>query len=267
MIPIINKEEELNFTKLIRHNHFNLYEKLTKICSLKTIKNNQYSALMTDKMEWPNIIYNLNFNSKTADLLSELCTKIDTNKLPEFILIDSHAKPDDFDTQVRSHQILPVMRWPGMIFLHNQNTKDKIPPKEFIIRRVTNMEMLKDWISIANTNLFPKKGLNSNEFKALLTQENIQAFLGYFNDKSVSTLLINYHLTTSGLYIASTLPEYSGKGFMSSLINFSISKAKSEGYEYSVIEATPQSHHLYSSLEFQEVCNFDIYWKSQQSSI
>lgn len=264
MTTKLNQKDEQHFSELIRNNHFHLYENLINICSFKAVKNPYFSSIASNNMEWPNMIYDLNFrNNYTDALLKDLSNKIKAKKIPEFILIDSFTKPDDFDIQARKYAILPVMRWPGMIFQSGQKIKTRDVSSNFKIKKVDCLNMLKDWISLANINLFPNKGLSPDVLKALIGKEKIELLLGFLYEKPVSTLLLNYHQDTLGLYMGSTLPDFLGNGFMSSLINFSISEAASKGYTYSILEATRQSSHIYSILGFQYICNFDIYWKSQ----
>ena len=186
-------------------------------------------------------------------------------ELPHLLLIDSLTKPDDFDIKARKHGILPVMRWPGMILdLGNVKKTERNNLPDFEIKKVDDLNLLTEWISISNINFFTKKGLDTASFQPLINTKNIRLFLGIYQKTPVSTILINYNMNTSGIYIASTLPEFTGRGFMSSLINFSIAEAISKGFEYSLLEATRHSYHLYTNLGFQDICNFDIYWKPDE---
>ncbi|MBN2521923.1 MAG: GNAT family N-acetyltransferase [Bacteroidales bacterium] len=264
MNSILNQEKRLFFAKLIRQNHFSLYKNLVDFCSFEFVNTEHYSAIKTN-LEWPNMIYNLDFRFiKTTELLQEISQKIKMKELPNLLLIDSIAKPDDFDIKTRKHGILPVMRWPGMIFDLEYAKTERINLPDFEIRKVDDLNLLTEWISISNRNFFTKKGLDATSLQPIMNAHNIRLFLGIYQKTPASAILINQNMNTSGIYIASTLPEFTGKGFMSALVGFSIAEAVSEGFEYCLLEATRQSYHLYTNIGFQNICNFDIYWKPDE---
>jgi GNAT superfamily N-acetyltransferase len=217
---------------------------------------------MSDQMEWPNMIFDLQLTDDNTDkILTELSKDIHGNELPEFLIIDSLAKTRDFDKAARNAGFMPVMRWPGMIYDLALSEKDTVLPSELAIVKVSNIVSLCEWVAIANKTLFPGKGIDAGIIEPLIYSNEISFFLAYYNNVPVSTILVNYNRETAGLYIVSTLPDYSGRGFMTTLFQFVNIEAYKQGYRFSILEATSQSHRLYTSLGYKDVCNFYIFWK------
>ena len=244
---------------IIRKNHFGLYQNIADSCGLNHHHFDGYSALMAKKSEWPKMIYNV----QCGDIeicLDQITGKIKNREFPHFLIVDTFSKKPDFDALAKRNGFRPVMRWPGMIReLKDPMQYNSLSGLEF--RIVENENRLAQWIRIVNTNLFTNEGLDTDEFASLLRNQEIQFILGEYDKNPCATMLVHYHGNSAGIYCASTLPEYSGKGIMRNFVDRVVFNASNSGYSYAILEANAASFSLYSKAGFREVCNFDIYWK------
>jgi hypothetical protein len=250
------------YGQLIRHNHFNFYKKICENCMVKSGGTKDYKYLMNEQMEWPNLIYDLQLEKDNTDLvMEEIALKIQAEELPRFLIIDSFAKSENFEKAARKSGFMPVMRWPGMVFELNLSENTLILPQDFTISKVQNISELREWVLIVNKTLFPGKGLNAEILGPLLHSTGMSFLLAKYKGTPVSTMLLNTNGNTAGIFMASTLPDFTRKGFMSAILHYVGMDACKQGLSYLILEASGQSHKLYSTFGFKEVCNFDIYWK------
>jgi ribosomal protein S18 acetylase RimI-like enzyme len=265
-MPSLIHEQSDNLIQLVRANHYNFYKEIAENCSIKSGNHGGYKYLMTEQMEWPNMIYDLQLtNDNTIQALENLATVIQSNKVPEFLIIDSAVKNEHFDKSAKLCGFIPIMRWTAMTFQINKTEKIFKLPDDFSISRVNNLKGLKEWISIVNKVLFSREGIMAEVFAPLIYSDKFSFLLGIYKGIPVSTMLVYYMDETAGIYMASTLSDYSGKGFMTAILNFVENEASRCGFKYLTLEANKQSYKLYSSFGFNHVGNFDIYWKNKET--
>jgi ribosomal protein S18 acetylase RimI-like enzyme len=263
MIPPLDPGQPINLLRLVRDNHFNLYKDIAGRCSIISGHENEFKFLMTNEMEWPKMIYDLKLTTETTRTVFEkIESQAKAKKIPDFLIIDSETKTDNFDQISKDFNFIPVMRWPGMA-LNISETKRMplISSLNFSISEVENMDELEQWISIINRTLFTREGIRSKIFEPLILSEKFSFLLGKHNGVPVSTMLVYFYEETVGIYMASTLSEFSHRGFMTALLKYTEEIASSGGYKFLTLEANKQSLKLYLSFGFNDVGNFDIYWK------
>jgi GNAT superfamily N-acetyltransferase len=261
MMPEINNHFLVN---LIRENHFGLYKKIAELPSIKSFQGEDYSYIMTEKAEWPNMIYDLRItNENTAEVLKKISDENELKSYRSYLIIDSISKTIDFDKLARQFSFMPIMRWPGMVHILSESDIYKDAEKSITIKMVNSSKEMSDWINISNRTLFTHQGITVDVFLPVL-DSGIKLYLAYYKDIPAATLLIYNKKETTGIYVASTLPEYRGKGIMSKLISYVNSIAYDCKLKYSILEANANSHKLYTSLGYKTVCNFDIFLKMQK---
>jgi GNAT superfamily N-acetyltransferase len=249
---------------LIKENHFSLYKKIADFPAIKSFQGEEYSFIQTERAEWPNMIYDLRItNENTSAVLKKISNENELKSHRSYLIIDSISKTVDFDKIARQYSFMPIMRWPGMVYILSESDIYNDTEKSITIKMVNSTKEISDWINISNKTLFTYQGITVDVFLPIL-DSGIKLYLAYFNDVPAATLLIHDNEETTGLYVGSTLTEYRGKGIMSRLFNYVNSFAYDNKMRYSILEANANSHKLYTNLGYKTVCNFDIFLKMQK---
>jgi len=258
-------EDKRSLTTLLRQNHFDYYARLNMFCQLPKREFKGFKAILNPGMEWPNMIYDIRCDAEEPDsILSEIRSGIDSGDLPELLIIDTYAKSEQFDSVARKYGMLPVMRWPGMVFHLSGEVQVKMPDS-FEIRQVSNQAMLIEWTAVVNETFFQKTGIHEKALTGILDTNDLELFVGYSKGTPASTLMINYRTKEAGIYMVSTRPEYTGRGFMTTIMHYALIRTAARGLKYALLEATPQSYKIYRQIGFQDIANFDIFWRANKT--
>ena len=257
-ISTLDKTEKI---KYIEYNLFGLYRLMQGLDSFVFSQTDWYSCVMSEKLEWPNFIFDIKSDKEIAtDKIEQLVKEILNQTKPPFIIIRDDAS--DFIEAIKQAGYLHVMRWPGMFLDIQENYINPVINEIFEIKQVNQLSGLEKWIETANRSLFPTKGLDAGIFSKLLESESVYFLLAYVKDKPAGTILahVDGH-GCMGIYVVSTLEEYRGRGLMKAMVNHTVNLANFEGVKYLVLEANLMSYNSYSKLGFEAVCNYDIFWK------
>lgn len=84
--------------------------------------------------------------------------------------------------------------------------------------------------------------------------DHLSVYGGYVNDQPVSAAWIDFHDTQfAGLWGGTTLEEFRGRGFYTSLLAIRLQEAKSRGIRFLVLDASPMSRAIVEKYDFQFV--------------
>lgn len=92
--------------------------------------------------------------------------------------------------------------------------------------------------------------------KNFLAHPHSTNFIGYLDEKPVTTVSVVYDAGVAGVYNVATLPEARGKGFAHAAMAKVIEDILANGYQYSILHATPMGKGVYTKLGYQEYFSF-----------
>jgi len=88
---------------------------------------------------------------------------------------------------------------------------------------------------------------------------NFQFYLGIYNEKPVSSLILFEGSDAAGVYYVSTLPEARRKGIAADMTTKILYDAKNKGYEICVLHASEEGYPLYKKIGFKEYYTTKIF--------
>ncbi|MFX1503728.1 MAG: hypothetical protein ACFFDH_22395 [Promethearchaeota archaeon] len=184
---------------------------------------------------------------------------IKNKKLPNQWAVGPLSKPKDSGKNLEKYQFSNIFQQAGMAVELNSIANKDINKNELNVKLVDTEESLIEW-SYVVSNVFNLK-INLEFLKFLLQKEEIFFYIGKFNGKSISTLLLYLSSGVAGLHAISTLQEDRGRGF-----GFSISRSGlidafnfNKDYYIGVLQALSLGEFFYRKLGFQKYCDIISY--------
>lgn len=218
-----------------------------------------------------NGIVKTQFSTSTAEnAIEERLNQFEAYHMPMTWLISPSTRPTNLGSYLEKRGWLKDSA-PGMaIDLHSLDSHDtqRSPLPSLTIKRVSNVEMLKVWLSVMTTGSeIPEEGLallvdivNKHGFK-LAT--DVYYYLGMLEGKPVATSLLYTGGGVAGIYDVATLPEFRKQGIGRALTLAPLLEARTLGYRIGTLQSTLMGHNLYRNIGFQEYTSFNAYFSPE----
>ncbi len=178
--------------------------------------------------------------------------------------VNSIDNSEQLSNQLTENQFNLIFTLTGMII--NLDAVKAIPLSSDIeIIEVKNNSDVALWINpieigFGLSSMSKEKYLNM--FEKLSNAENSPIhFIAKYKNEIVGSSTL-FRDKVAGIYNCATLPEYRGKGILSSLTTAMISKAKELGYHQATLQATPLSVNLFRKFGFEDILSYQVYLKN-----
>lgn len=156
---------------------------------------------------------------------------------------------------------------PGMAADLTTAPLDVPSPSELTIRHLTNADELQDWLGV-----FMPVFSRSAEEGAIWVDSFAQCgfgpnaewqhFVGYLDDKAVSTTSVLTVGELAGIYNVATLAEARGRGIGSAVTRAAMRYARDAGATQAALQSTELGYGVYRSLGFEQHCDLTLYdWR------
>ena len=214
--------------------------------------------ILATNADWPDCIYRANFEN--LNIKSEIKTVrnlIRTGKAPNGWTVGPLTKPKNLSMKLENYGFSKVYHQAGMAVELKDLKKKKFIENELIIQRVKDEESLIQWANVVSEVFNLKLDLAYLNF--MLLQKETIFYLGYFQDKPISTLLLYLSSGVAGLHAVSTLSEYRKRGFGFAISRFALIDAFKIGYYIGVLQASSLGETVYKKLGFQKYCDIFSY--------
>lgn len=129
------------------------------------------------------------------------------------------------------------------------------------IKQVLNVKELKEF-----DDAHVKSFRNSKAFDVIFSKIPESAYgkkapfrfyVGYFNEKAVTTGVLVFHANVAGIYFIVTLPEERNRGYATEMMHFLLDRAKKENQAIAILQATEKGKNLYEKIGFKYCCLFE----------
>ena len=233
---------------------------------LKCSRHSNFESMDTDKLkwvcaknaDWPSCIFQANFDDSNIDFeIEQVKQLIQSNKAPDDWTVGPLTKPKNLGKSLLSHGFSDVFHQAGMA-LDLSKFKDLTSLNDALeVKKVENDDELSNWSKIVSVVFHIKVDYELLEF--LKTQSDISFYLGIYNEKYVSALLLYLIPGVAGLHAVSTLPDYRNKNFALTMSNRALMDARDLGYKYGVLQASSMGQFVYKKLGFKKFCDIITY--------
>ncbi len=233
---------------------------------LKCSRHPNFEFMDTDKLkwvraknaDWPSCIFHANFNASDLHLeIEQVKRLIRAEKAPDGWTVGPLTTPKNLGKSLLDHEFSDAFHQAGMAL---DLSKLKITPSintALEVRIVENEEELSNWANLVSTVFHIKV---DNELLGYLhSQSEVKFYIGTFNEKCVSALLLYLIPEIAGLHAVSTLPDYRNNNFALTMSDRALLDARILGYKYGVLQASSMGQYVYKKLGFKKYCDVITY--------
>ena len=242
----------------IESNLDDFYEKCSNHPNFNSQRSDKINWVQSKYAEWPDCIFKVNFEDLNIGAeINQVKALIRENKAPNGWTVGPLTRFPNLGSILEDYNFSNVYHQAGMALslknLENYNLELNI----LEIKTVNNDRMLNQW---ANTvSLVFKIKIDLELLKYLLIKKESRFYLGFYNGKPVSTLLLYLSSGVAGLHAVSTLPDYRNKGFGLAISGVALKEAYKLGYKIGVLQASELGEKVYRKFGFKKYCDIFSY--------
>ena len=145
----------------------------------------------------------------------------------------------------------------GMALELEHITNQVVTENGLDIKIVEDKDHLRQWIDVVSTVFSIKIDFELLDYLRL--EPEARFYIGNFEGKPVTSLMLYLSSGVAGLHAVSTLKEYRGRGFGRIISRIALLKAFKIGYKVGVLQASALGERIYRKLGFIKFCDIISY--------
>jgi len=248
--------DTINF--YIEKNLDDFYTKSSEHTNFLSRIDDKISWILPKNADWPDCIFRANFEKlKLKKEIFKIKKLIQEKKAPNGWTVGPLTKPKNLGEILEKCGFANVYHQAGMAVELRTLKYKEIVKNDLLIERVDNELKLTQWSEVVS-KVFALK-VDHDLLKFLSQQGNTYFYLGKYNEKPVSTLMLYLSSGVAGLHAVSTLPEYRGRGFGFCISRTALIEAFQLDYYIGVLQASSLGERVYRKLGFQKYCDIFSY--------
>jgi len=233
---------------------------------IKSSKNPYFSSYISSKIswvfakdaDWPSCIFRANFENFDMEYeIKNIIKLIQYGNAPNGWTIGPMTRPKDLGNFLETNGFSDVYHQSGMAINLEKIKNKSIEINDLTIKIIDSEENLKQWSK--NVSLVFNIKIDFKLLEYLLLEKDTIFYIGIFNGKIVSTLLLFLSSGVAGLHAVTTLPEYRNKGFALTISRAALIDAFESGYRIGVLQASQIGERVYRKLGFKKYCDITSY--------
>jgi len=258
MNEILNKTDTNSLLFAIETNLNDFYIRSSQHPNFDSNLKKTINWVKAKSADWPSCIFRANFGKQNIDSkIKKIISLIKKDKAPNGWTVGPLTKPKNLGQYLEKNGFSNVYHQSGMAVNLIKIKETPIIQNNLEICKVTNPDQLIKWSENVSKVFNIKIDIDLLEF--LLETNNIQFYLGIFNNKVVSTLLLFLSAGVAGLHAVATLPDFRSKGFGYMMSRTALIDALNLGYKIGVLQASSLGEIIYRKLKFKKYCDINSY--------
>lgn len=208
--------------------------------------------------DWPSCIFRVDFTNQDINTeIKRIKSLIKKGKIPNGWTVGPLTKPKDLEKHLLKLGFSNVYQQSGMVFELTKLKDTSFITNEIEVNLVNTKVKLDCWSKNVSEVFNIKIDIDLMNF--LLKTDQVKLFLGSFNKKVVSTLLLFLSAGVAGLHAVTTLSDYRGMGFGYMISRYALLHAYNLGYKIGVLQASNLGENVYRQLGFKKYCDINSY--------
>lgn len=248
---------------LIEYNTAEFFLNLGRLNNDEVLDTPEIKYIFTKK--WQSRIFMANFNEKNAsDNILHVISRLKELNIPALWFVSPISCPKNLEKLLKEYNFTYQNKWRAMAIDLKKMPPEFNIPEGMEIKEVQSLEELKIWTDILVQSFeFPLIESYKKYFiNAGLEGLNFNYYLGYFNEKPVSTSILFKGKDSAGIFYIGTIPSARRKGIAKAMVNYILNESKNQGYNICALQASELGYHLYKKIDFEEYYVTNIYrWK------
>jgi ribosomal protein S18 acetylase RimI-like enzyme len=220
-----------------------------------------FNGVISAKMKYDDV-------KATVDSLQ---SKIDDRGAPALWWLGPQSTPEDLGALLEQHGLQRAGETPGMAADLAMVSSMTRASEDFVIERVSNVEMQELWARIAaiGTGFSDTATTAMAQLEATLTDSQYRSqhrYIGFLDGAPVATSAMVLDSGVAGIYAVATIPEARRKGIGEIMTVMPLLEARQIGYRVGILQASSMGYPLYKRIGFRDVCKFNVYLQSKKES-
>ncbi|MFX0106286.1 MAG: GNAT family N-acetyltransferase [Candidatus Hodarchaeota archaeon] len=258
MIDILEKISSKSINFFIEKNLDDFYTKASEHPNFSSYMDTKISWVLSKYANWPDCIFRANLENYNIEKeINYIKDQIRKRDAPNGWTVGPLTKPKNLGKSLERYGFSNVYQQAGMAIELKNIKERKIEKNHLIVEKLDNEESLKQWSEVVSQVFGLKVDLDLLKF--LFLQNEVCFYLGKFEGKPVSTLMLYLSSGVGGLHAVSTLPEYRNKGFGLTISRAALIDAFEMGYRVGVLQASSLGERVYRKLGFKKYCDIISY--------
>jgi ribosomal protein S18 acetylase RimI-like enzyme len=198
------------------------------------------------------------------DRVEELRKHFASQKLPLMWSVGPFSRPSELGSHLESHGLRCVEESPGMAVDLNALNQDIRFPSELAIERVSNAEVLSEFVDLMRVGFEMPEFTGAalfEEFNAMgLTDKSLwRNYVGWLDGEVVTTASLALAVGVAGIYNVVTLPKARRRGLGAAITLAALGEARELGYRIAVLQSSAEGLGVYRRLGFEQYSTYSIY--------
>lgn len=213
-----------------------------------------------------NAVIRAQFTPDEADTkIDELLRHFTQRNIPMVWLLSPSSRPTDLANRLEVRGLGGEDVGVGMAVDLLTLNDDRPLPEELTIKQVEDGAMLKTWLHVLSVGSGFPEAVEEQLFKLCDTHTFVHNplvhyYLGFLNDKPVTTSTLFLAGGVAGIYNVATVPQARRRGVGSALTAAPLHAARVMGYHIGILQASQMGLGVYRRLGFREYCRFAFYF-------
>ena len=190
--------------------------------------------------------------------IEEILSLFNSLSLPLVWHILPSTQPSNLADYLEEYDFLHFDVEPHMVIEPTMHTFTLPNIPGFTIERVTDTASFARWHEATVAGFFPNTPSLGQIYFDAYTQLGFDLqgpflhYVGYMNDKPVTSSTLLFTKSMAGIYDVSTIPSARGKGFGTGITLAPLLEAQAQGYRYVCLQATRMGYPIYERIGFRE---------------
>ncbi|MFX1513245.1 MAG: GNAT family N-acetyltransferase [Promethearchaeota archaeon] len=185
-------------------------------------------------------------------------------KVPMIWWVGPTTLPEDLGSYLEKLGLEKVFDMPGMFYELEKIEKNLEFPPEFTVKVVDNEKILQTWADTETKGFEAHQSDTEHVYNfenTLGTDPNSPwvRYVGFMNKEPVAVSILFQSAGVAAIFNVATVPEYRRHGIGTLMTKIPLFKARSLGYKYGVLKASPLGTYLYQKMGFKECCKIGLY--------
>ena len=258
MCEILKNVSQNSINFYIEKNLDDFYTKSSTHSSFNSHIEKKISWVLSKKADWPESIFRADFENLNIEYeITAIKKLIQEGKAPNGWTVGPLTTPKNLGSFLEKFGFSNVYHQAGMALELEDINNQVVIENELDIKIVEDKEYLKQWIDVVSTVFSIKVDFELLDY--LLLEPEARFYIGNFEGKPVTSLMLYLSSGVAGLHAVSTLKEYRGRGFGQTISMMALLDAYKMGYKVGVLQASALGERMYRKLSFRKFCDIISY--------